>query len=229
MATTKNIIMKQFNGTDYDTLYPKTVYNQVSGVAPDGYGLGKETTTYILDANTATEAGWYYWGKDTVNTPSNYGAMLVIPRFSNITTQLAFLDVGGFTASQICVRKQMDGVWGEWEWVNPPMELGVEYRTTERYLGKPVYAKAVSGGAITPDSKKAISMSTVGESIVDTCVAAKLSNGTEIRLPYTDSSGGTSGEVFSSVQSGIVSVAFTLHGINATESTVIAKYTKTTD
>lgn len=32
MATTKNIIMKQFNGTDYDTLYPKTVAAQVDGV-----------------------------------------------------------------------------------------------------------------------------------------------------------------------------------------------------
>ena len=154
MATTKNITMKQFNGTDYDTLYPKTVYNQVSGVAPAGYGLGKEVTAYILDANTATEAGWYYWGKDTVNTPSNYGAMLVIPRFSNSTTQLAFLDTGGVTASQICVRKQMDGVWGEWEWVNPPMVVGTEYRTTERYQSKPVYVKLVNFGALPNSTSK---------------------------------------------------------------------------
>ena len=32
MATTKNIIMKQFNGTDYDTLYPKTVAAQINDV-----------------------------------------------------------------------------------------------------------------------------------------------------------------------------------------------------
>lgn len=32
MATTKNITMKQFNGTDYDTLYPKTIASQVDGV-----------------------------------------------------------------------------------------------------------------------------------------------------------------------------------------------------
>ena len=31
MATTKNITMKQFNGTDYDTLYPKTKVEQVEG------------------------------------------------------------------------------------------------------------------------------------------------------------------------------------------------------
>lgn len=125
-----------------------------------------------------------------------------------------------------CYYRMVGGVV---EWLNPPLQLGQEYRTTERYLGKPVYAKAVSGGAITADSKKAVSVSDVGESVVDACVIAKLSNGTVVRLPYTDSFGGTSGEVFSSVQSGIVYVSYTLHGINATESTAIAKYTKTTD
>lgn len=32
------------------------------------------------------------------------------------------------------------------EWVNPPLALGVEYRTTERYMGKPVYVKVVDCG-----------------------------------------------------------------------------------
>ena len=32
MATNKNITMKQFNGTDYDTLYPKTIASQVDGL-----------------------------------------------------------------------------------------------------------------------------------------------------------------------------------------------------
>ena len=36
-----------------------------------------------------------------------------------------------------------NGVWRPVEWINPPMELGVEYRTTERYLGKPVYTQIV--------------------------------------------------------------------------------------
>ena len=231
MATTKNITMKQFNGTDYDTLYPKTVYNQVSGVAPAGYGLGG-IGKRVTDMNNAQESG-FYSALGASNLPPNvesvqYGSVLVLCSQADRVTQIYFQDVTDGTGA-IAVRRLNGNGWSQWEFINPPMKLGIEYRTAERYLGKPVYAKAVSGGAITPNSKKAISMSTVGESIVDTCVAAKLSNGTEIRLPYTDSSGGTSGEVFSSVQSGIVSVAFTLHGINATESTVIAKYTKTTD
>lgn len=37
-----------------------------------------------------------------------------------------------------CYYRTVDGVA---EWINPPMELGVEYRTTDRYKGKPVYTK----------------------------------------------------------------------------------------
>jgi len=46
------------------------------------------------------------------------------------------------------MRDINNGVWGEWEFVNPPMLVGVEYRTTERYMGKPVYAKLFSFGAL---------------------------------------------------------------------------------
>lgn len=52
MATNKNITMKQFNGVDYDTLYPKTIASQVEGLPVDpmgewiycgrSFGAGKE-------------------------------------------------------------------------------------------------------------------------------------------------------------------------------------------
>lgn len=35
------------------------------------------------------------------------------------------------------------------EYYDPPMDLGVEYRTTERYMGKPVYAKLLNAGTVT--------------------------------------------------------------------------------
>lgn len=37
-------------------------------------------------------------------------------------------------------------VWMPFEWEHPPMKIGVEYRTLERYNGKPVYAKAINFG-----------------------------------------------------------------------------------
>lgn len=42
------------------------------------------------------------------------------------------------------------------EYLNPPLALGVEYRTTERYLGKPVYVRLVSCGSAPSNSLKKI-------------------------------------------------------------------------
>lgn len=43
-------------------------------------------------------------------------------------------------------KRLTDGTWHPWEYTNPALALGVEYRTTERYLGKPVYVKVVDCG-----------------------------------------------------------------------------------
>ena len=45
MATNKNITMKQFNGTDYDTLYPKTKVEQVEGAYTQQQILANSTKT----------------------------------------------------------------------------------------------------------------------------------------------------------------------------------------
>ena len=49
----------------------------------------------------------------------------------------------------IIYRNLFAGTWGEWEWVNPPMVTGVEYRTTERWSGKAVYTQLLNAGAVT--------------------------------------------------------------------------------
>ena len=43
-------------------------------------------------------------------------------------------------------RARFGGAWGAWEWVNPPMARGTEYRTTERWNGSVVYTKLVDCG-----------------------------------------------------------------------------------
>ena len=45
-----------------------------------------------------------------------------------------------------CYYRTVDGVV---EWFNPPMQLGKEYRTTERWNRKPVYKVALETGALT--------------------------------------------------------------------------------
>jgi hypothetical protein len=42
----------------------------------------------------------------------------------------------------------------EWEWKNPPMEAGVEYRTTERWKGSPVYTQVVYFGTLPNNTVK---------------------------------------------------------------------------
>ena len=56
MATTKNITMKQFNGTDYDTLYPKTKVEQVEGAYTQQQILANSTKTMFgLDENAVPD------------------------------------------------------------------------------------------------------------------------------------------------------------------------------
>ena len=52
MATNKNITMKQFNGVDYDTLYPKTIASQIEGFGTYTATIG---TTWVKDENTGVQ------------------------------------------------------------------------------------------------------------------------------------------------------------------------------
>lgn len=48
--------------------------------------------------------------------------------------------------------------WDEWAWDNPPMEVGVEYRTTEQYQGKPVYTMLVDCGTPPNNTTKEVAL-----------------------------------------------------------------------
>lgn len=49
-----------------------------------------------------------------------------------------------FSRGTMLLKTKFAGVWQPLEWENPPMKLDVEYRTTERWDDKPVYAKRIS-------------------------------------------------------------------------------------
>lgn len=46
--------------------------------------------------------------------------------------------------------------WHEWDWVNPPMQVGGEYRTTERHHGKVVYTMTLDFGSLPNNSTKSV-------------------------------------------------------------------------
>lgn len=127
----------------------------IANSAPGGFGLGggSKFLTPDDDLNNIWEDGWFAWDAAPKNAPTVGGSL--IPFCS-----MHVMNKGGaYNAHQIArtfegyeIRRYYDGsqkTWSEWAWANPPMMLGVEYRTTEYYLGKPVYTKVVNCGNLS--------------------------------------------------------------------------------
>jgi hypothetical protein len=115
--------------------------------------LGLTSGAYVDDCNMATAFGLYSVSYATANNPLNaYGALLVLPHNETEKSQILISSY----IKGIVIRHENGGVWGEWEWENPPMELGKLYRTTERWNGKVVYTKMVSVGNLPNASTKSV-------------------------------------------------------------------------
>lgn len=137
----------------------------LSNKAPAGFGLGgqsKELTSGD-DLNTIWENGWYRWGSSSPqNAPKMTsdvgGARYIFARVANYDSQNVLQEYWSLNqgaqnkAHRIC----RNGVWGPLEWINPPMQLGVEYRTIERYQQVPIYTKAVNFGTAPNATSKTV-------------------------------------------------------------------------
>lgn len=106
------------------------------GAAPAGYGLGEQAARFA-DIDDATANGFYTCDGDPmgVNTKA-----LVLSCNEYDRQQIAA------NQNTVMLRSYSGGAYKEWEYVNPPMMVGVEYRTIERFLGKPVYCKVYNLG-----------------------------------------------------------------------------------
>ena len=117
--------------------------------APAGYGLGSFGVG-TTDLDTNTKGGIYSFTEGCKNSPFSYGVVLVLNRYDVDVVQIVF-NVSmkdGYEGGSIARRIQVEGEWHEWEYFNPPMHPGVEYRTTERWQGRPVYYKVVDFGGL---------------------------------------------------------------------------------
>ncbi len=143
----------------------------IANSAPGGYGLGGEAK--LLTANDNLDdiwrAGWYAWDTAPQNapivggTPISYCSMIVLNKGGDyMKTQVVFSSTGSE------LHRANNGLgWTPWEWVNPPMILGTEYRTTERYMGEPVYTQIINCGSM-PDigSSKNVSIAAFNVDVV---------------------------------------------------------------
>ena len=157
----------------------------VAAFAPVGYGLGILGAVYTSDLNTCIQNGWYYTSSATLNIPHTYfseASVFVVGRTSKYIAQ----KITSIYARSIMMRYTTDGgaTWVE-EWVNPPMGIGGEYRTTERHNGAAVYTKLINFGSLPNASGKEVTHSLGASKILR--VSATLDSGTT--LPVENAAG----------------------------------------
>ena len=166
----------------------ETVAAALANKAPAGYGLGgnaimTDSPDYNLD--NISGSGWFVGVPKMDNF--TFGSCLVenIQWAAGEGAQIAFLYPGTSSPAVYNTRIQrtkFNYAFGPWEWINPPMQLGIEYRTTERYNGKPVFVMAVDGGVFPNSSSKTIEVQipdTSGQVKMLDCYGV-LDNGTQI-------------------------------------------------
>lgn len=158
MAIEKNGQMTYVDaaGNEY-LLFPKTKAECVEGLTPEavgaapaGYGLGDVAPTMWSGSVTdITKSGWY-WYQDSTASGGPYHEGVILASIGPYHSRLDFfvLHANEYSGCHAVRVKNWNG-WQEWEWENPPMIPGVEYRTTERWNGKAVYTVLVNCGACT--------------------------------------------------------------------------------
>lgn len=160
--------------------------------APAGYGLGGNGRG-IDSLNNATKFGLYISNEGTPSSEmgqSVYWTCLTMPHNENYILQIAYRS--GQTPNVICVRRhEKDGTWSVWEYLNPPMNLGYEYPTTERHKGKRVYRQLVeitTNESFGEDGKLSTYNMAHGISGITHCVECYANMG-NYRLPYQSTTG----------------------------------------
>ena len=184
----------------------------------------------IQSFDNADKFGLFYSNN---GVPENgYWFGLVLP-FDGVNVVQMLFTFGINNLLYIAKRKGIIGSWGPWEFDNPSMLLGVEYRTTERYLGKPVYVKAVDCGAIASGTKSISSGSTnIDKSISAIGTANQNNSSYNFCFPYWHNNGsnGLSQGINASLRvDGIIDLTSVSDLSELFTATVTIKYTKTTD
>lgn len=197
-----------------------------SAFAPAGYGLG-EACIHIDNWDNAQANGWY---ASSVNGPiSGWWWFGRVTNYANIViTQEVWCGTQSAVPGRVMRIYDTDlGGWQPWEWINPPMVAGTEYRTIERFESKPVYAKLVDFGALPNATYKTVSLGTTNGQKIVYCHAVTSSGAI---LPYTDTANTTVDWMMrvKNANASIITIE-TKNNYSTLTALVLVKYTKTTD
>lgn len=166
------------------------------GAASNRYGLGgfNAWKQSDFDADNISGNGWYSINKDdtNINVPFDYSAIFTLSTTSNSSGVQIGINRAAIEP-ELKIRKKQGGAWGEWEWINPPMMAGIEYRTIERYNGDVVYKKrivytATSLGTSTTSELLAVPHGITGLNNVISCVGKFPVQ--KYLMPYLSTGGG---------------------------------------
>ena len=143
-------------------------YNDV-GAAPAGFGLGTGAVTTTMDKIDGLLAnGWYYTSSSTgyyIGSVPIYFILLRVDSWKDTAGNRVVKHTLFDDGSEI-TRYWREGTWYEWECVNPPMNFGQEYRTTERWMGKPVYVQVLDFGSLPDKTSKNKTITITGATAV---------------------------------------------------------------
>ena len=194
---------------------------QLASKAPAGFGLGGYGE-WVEDLNNARKNGFYSWTDTALNKPFNYGNLLALNRSNSRVTQIGIdPKMGGFGTIAIrhCTNVS-NGDWTGWEYINPVMSLGTEYRTIEMWKGNVVYAKLIDFGALPNNSSKSISIGT-GLNIVS---LQGVAIGSSFQMDLSTMPGVT--EMYYGISTGKIGIATTSDSSAYTNTYILVKYTK---
>ena len=223
----------QFPGSDDTYKIPSTAAD--IGAAPSGYiedshSVGDETALDVLLvqklAGMAADTIKFFRIRSTSGALFT-GSRVVCKLFKisdgcGAVTFEAFGSIGLATWS----KSIFDNVCTPLEWVNPPMAMGEEYRTTERLDGKPVYIKYVGLGSAPNNTYKIVDAGIFG--VLDTVVSVYGWTLSGQALPFYHTSGSYIELSYYKMSNG----GFLLRSnYNFSDETCYGavKYTKTTD
>lgn len=164
----------------------KVVEPSVSSFAPSGYGLGSSDSRAVNTPDDALLNGFYRVSSDNYSGDGTFidyrlgWCSLFVTRRTDKIFQTAKHD----STEWIRYSSDNGSTWQPWEWVNPPMALGVEYRTTERWNGKVVYTKLVNCGALPDNGQKSFAYCDAVNAVAIQMYGAAIKGTESISIPY---------------------------------------------
>lgn len=151
------------NGTDYDAVV--------------------DNGTYLCDTTTGANGS-------NVPVKNDKGLLLVRNNGADFVMQ-EYRSFAGHIMQRTATIESLLYTWGEWEWVNPPMIHGVEYRLTERWHDKPVYVVTIHAASLPNDTLLMIDTGVTMGEVVSISGYATKSDGEFFPFPVIPGTGAT--------------------------------------